>query len=81
MSACDEEVVVEVINDGTAVSEDEACFMFDRFATGRGGKTGIGLALAAEYARIHGGSIEAYPLAAGTRVAVTFPSAAVAVLG
>ncbi|WP_211095103.1 sensor histidine kinase, partial [Adlercreutzia caecimuris] len=68
-------VVVEVANDGISISEEDMGVVFDRFAKGQGGKTGIGLALAAEYVQIHEGDIEAYPLDEGTSVVVRLPSA------
>lgn len=69
----DGRAVIEVINDGVSLTEGETLIVFDRFATGNGGKTGIGLALAAEYACIQGGDIEASPMPEGTRMAVAFP--------
>lgn len=67
-------VSIEIENDGISISEEDARVMFDRFAKGIGGKTGIGLALAAEYVRIHGGTIVAQPLCDGTRVVVELPT-------
>ncbi len=65
--------VVSVFNDGVPISAEQARVMFERFATGPGGQTGIGLAVAAGYVRLHGGTIEGHPCENGTEVAMILP--------
>ena len=43
-----------VSNDGDAPAEDELPRLFERFRAGEGGSTGIGLAITAEIASLHG---------------------------
>ncbi|MCI8424684.1 MAG: HAMP domain-containing histidine kinase [Adlercreutzia sp.] len=50
-------VVCEIANDGEPISKEDAAHVFDRFYKGRHGSTGIGMTLAQEYARLHGGSL------------------------
>lgn len=50
-------LVVE--NDGTMPAPDEVDALFERFHTGEGGSTGIGLALAREICELHGFSLRA----------------------
>ena len=66
-------VALVVRNDGAPISADHAATMFDRFATGPGGQTGIGLAVAAEYVRMHTGTIVARPTDSGTEVRIEIP--------
>lgn len=66
-------VALVVRNDGAPISADHAATMFDRFATGPGGQTGIGLAVAAEYVRMNTGTIVARPTDSGTEVRIEIP--------
>ncbi len=50
---------VTVANDGQPLSDDALAHLFDRFYTGPGGNTGIGLALALEHTRLVGGTLTA----------------------
>lgn len=52
-------LVLQIANDGPPLEEEDAVHLFDRFYKGRQGQTGIGLALAREYARLHGGDLSA----------------------
>lgn len=52
-----EKVLCEVANDGEPISREDAAHAFDRFYKGERGSTGIGMALAQEYVRLHGGSL------------------------
>ncbi len=65
--------VISVFNDGVPISVEQARVMFERFATGPGGQTGIGLAVAAGYVQLHGGTIEGRPCESGTEVAMSLP--------
>ena len=44
-------------NDGTPISEEDRAHIFDRFYKGGGGQTGLGMALAQEYVKLHGSEI------------------------
>ena len=48
-----------VENDGALPDEREVAYLFERFRTGEGGSTGIGLALAKEIATLHGWQLRA----------------------
>lgn len=50
---------LKVWNDGTMPTQDEVDHLFDRYRTGTGGSTGIGLALAEEVVNLHGWNISA----------------------
>ena len=53
-------VMIKFHDDGDGIKEDDMPRIFDRFYTGANGCTGIGLALAQELVKLHGGSISAY---------------------
>ena len=53
-------VMVKFHDDGDGIKEEDMPHIFDRFYTGANGCTGIGLALAQELVKLHGGSISAY---------------------
>jgi len=44
-------------NDGTPISDEDQKHIFDRFYKGGGGQTGLGMALAQEYIKLHGSRI------------------------
>lgn len=48
-----------VWNDGDHLSDEDISHLFDRFYTGKGGKTGVGLALAKEITELHGWRLQA----------------------
>ena len=48
------EHTLEISNDGRQLSEKDLMYVFDRFHTGEGGNTGIGLTLAKEILEKHG---------------------------
>lgn len=50
---------IRIWNDCEPISEEELKHLFDRFYTGRNGNTGIGLAIARDIVRLHGGSVRA----------------------
>lgn len=54
-----------VWNDGGDLSDDDISRLFDRFYTGKGGSTGVGLALAREIVELHGWRLEARKLYGG----------------
>lgn len=54
-------VQVRVVDSGTGVPEDVRARLFDRFATGRAGGTGLGLYIARQLARAHGGDTRYEP--------------------
>lgn len=53
-------VMIKFHDDGDGIKEEDMPRIFDRFYTGANGCTGIGLALAQELVKLHGGSISAY---------------------
>ena len=50
---------LEIWNDGIMPAQEEVDHLFDRYRTGAGGSTGIGLALAKEVVSLHGWDISA----------------------
>lgn len=46
-----------IMNDGILISNEDASHIFERFYTGNGGQTGIGMALCYKYITLHGGTI------------------------
>lgn len=61
-----------VFNDGNAPSSEQLEHLFDRFYTGEGGSTGIGLAIAKEIATLHGWKIVAHARDNGFEIAFMF---------
>lgn len=57
--------LVKVVDDGAGISPNDLPHIFDRFYTGTGGKTGIGLSLALEIIKRAGGSLQAKNTPAG----------------
>lgn len=53
-------VMIKFHDDGDGINEEDKPHIFDRFYTGANGSTGIGLALAQELVKLHGGSISVY---------------------
>ena len=51
--------IIRIQNDCDPLSDDELAHLFDRFYTGRGGNTGIGLSIARDYILLHGWHIAA----------------------
>lgn len=66
---------VMLANDGPAIGADEAARLFDRFHVGSGGQTGLGLALAREYTRLHGGDVSVRSAEGWTVFCVRLPLA------
>ena len=52
-----DKTTIRFINDGKPISEEDKVHIFDRFYKGEKGQTGIGMALAQEYVRMHGSEI------------------------
>ena len=50
-------VTISFENDGTPISREDSAHIFDRFYKGRKGQSGIGMALAQEYVKLHGSEI------------------------
>jgi signal transduction histidine kinase len=74
------EAVLQVTDTGTGIPADELPRIFDRFWRGRGAAhisgSGIGLAVAAELASAHGGSLEAHSEPGhGAQLTLTLPRA------
>jgi two-component system sensor histidine kinase BaeS len=72
--------VLEVADTGVGIPADELPHIFDRFWRGQAAAqtsgSGIGLAIAAELARAHGGTLTAASQPGeGTRLTLTLPSA------
>lgn len=70
--------VLEVVDSGPGIAEDELPHVFDRLWRGRAAKqvagSGIGLAVAREIAMAHGGTIEAAsPEGGGTTITIRLP--------
>lgn len=53
-------VYIAVSDDGDGIDKVDLPHIFERFYTGKKGNTGIGLALASEIVKSHGGEIKAY---------------------
>lgn len=64
---------IEVEDDGDGVPAEIAATLFEPMVSGRAGGSGLGLALAREIAREHGGELAWQPLAAGTRFTLLLP--------
>lgn len=73
------QVVIEIRNTGTPISEAEAAHLFQRFwradaARQRdSGGSGLGLAITRQLVRLHGGTISAHPEPDGTTIRFTLP--------
>lgn len=72
-------VMIDVLDSGPGVPEEECEAIFDAFfrgrasASGRAEGSGLGLAIAREFAQAHGGRIEVVARAAGGHFRVTLP--------
>lgn len=67
-----EGAVITVLDDGEGIAVEDLPHIFDRFYKGRGGKHGIGLALAKAVIEQHSGRIEAANTADGAAFTITF---------
>ena len=71
-------VVIEVSDTGPGVSEKARAHMFQAFqGSTRAGGAGLGLAIAAELVRAHGGEIRLVPGTIGATFSITIPDSAV----
>lgn len=50
-------IVVEIRDDGDGIAQEDLPYIFERFYVGKGGNTGLGLALAKQVVLLHGGKI------------------------
>jgi two-component system, OmpR family, sensor histidine kinase CssS len=67
------EVIIEVKDDGPGIDEKDLSFIFNRFYKGRGGKHGIGLAIAKTVVEQHKGSIEVKSDGSGSVFTIILP--------
>jgi signal transduction histidine kinase len=78
-ASSDGRVIVDVIDSGIGIPEDELPNVVKKFARGRraaGGGSGLGLAIASRIADDHGGTLQIRSaVGAGTTVTVTLPAA------
>jgi len=65
--------VIEIIDDGEGIQEDENEKIFDRFYKGKGGQFGLGLTIARKAAKEMGGEISARNMSYGTSFRVILP--------
>ncbi|MBX6327235.1 MAG: HAMP domain-containing histidine kinase [Pseudolabrys sp.] len=70
-------VVLEVSDTGPGVSEKARAHMFEAFQGSTSGGVGLGLAIAAELVRAHGGDIALVPGTIGATFRITIPDSAV----
>jgi signal transduction histidine kinase len=70
-------VVIEVADTGPGVSEQARTHLFEAFASGRTGGTGLGLVIAAELVRAHGGEIRLIEGTIGATFRIAIPDRAV----
>ena len=71
-------VVIEVSDTGPGFSEKARAHMFEAFhGSTRSGGAGLGLAIAAELVRAHGGNIRLVPGTIGATFSITIPDRAV----
>lgn len=73
LGRCDQAMVCEVSNDGAPISAQDAAHAFDRFYKGEQGSTGLGMALAREYARLHNGSLTVHVVGGRTVFRIRLP--------
>lgn len=53
-----EQVEIHILNDGEPIADEDLPHIFERFYKGRGGNFGIGLSMASEIAKKHGGRLQ-----------------------
>lgn len=53
-------IMIKFHDDGDGIAENDLPHIFERFYTGENGSTGLGLSLACELVKLHGGTITAY---------------------
>lgn len=74
-SQSENELEIAIANDGPPVEEALLPNLFQRFRKGKGGKHGLGLAIARAVIEAHGGTIQAQNYPEGVRFLVTLPTA------
>ncbi|GJM55955.1 hypothetical protein ATOP_16100 [Granulimonas faecalis] len=72
-SAADGKARLWAVNDGAPISEEDLAVVFERFGKGKGGSTGIGMALALRYATAQGFSLSVRPVPRGTLALLEIP--------
>ncbi|MBM4235450.1 MAG: HAMP domain-containing histidine kinase [Firmicutes bacterium] len=65
------QTIIEIIDDGKGVSDQDLPFIFERFYKGRGGKHGIGLAIVKTIIEQHRGQISVKSDSSGTAFTIT----------
>jgi two-component system sensor histidine kinase BaeS len=69
------DVLIEVVDNGCGIRQEDLPFIFERFYKAKGGGIGIGLAIAKELVQAHGGKIEVKSeYGNGSVFAVSIPS-------
>ncbi len=67
------QLVIKIKDDGLGISKKDLKHIFERFYAGSSEQTGIGLSLAREIVRLHGGNLEAQNDDPGTVFRFTLP--------
>ena len=68
-----DELIITITNDGPLIDEKDLPHIFDRFYKGKGGNTGIGLAITQDIVTSLEGHVKAQNLEAGVQFIITLP--------
>ncbi len=66
-------IIIKIADDGHGISQEDKPHIFERFYKGKGGNTGIGLAITAEVIKKMGGSIQVQSSGSLTEFTLTLP--------
>lgn len=69
----EDQIILRIFNDGEKIPEDQISHVFDRFYKGKGGQSGIGLAIVQEIVNLHKGSIAIQSIEQGTEFCLRMP--------